>query len=239
TSFAVFDKKIKAYDSIAEEKRIAKAKIEKERTDRIDTMLGALDGLVNNGQAFNLSAENIQQHLKALEEAEISAVDFQEKTEMAEMVKASGIETLTNLLASREKWEAEQAEQAAKLKADQAEAARVKEEQAEIAKANELKEKELEKKQAAFDALEAKTKADQKKKDDEAAEKIRKQVAQLEAGRKALEKEKADIAAKKYSDMYDSAEWINMVIVNDSAVKMNADFDLAKAQDDEDLKEKL
>jgi hypothetical protein len=239
-----------AWEKIAEDKKAKEAEIEQSRTDKIDTSMGILDNLVSAGQAFNLSAGTIKIHLLTLEDFEISEEDFQEKTEMAEMVKASGIETLTNLLESRVKWEADQKAHADKLKAEQEAAAKAKEE-------NEAKAKDLAEKTAAFEKLQAdiaeKRKADQAKidaaqkiKDDTTAkiavqeeEKTKQANAKLEKDRLALEKEKAEMELEKYTAMWNDAIYMNRRIVNDSAKIMNIKFDEFVKKEESDKKDQL
>jgi len=237
-SYDVFDKKIKAYDSVAEAKaeknRVAKAKVEHERVGRIQYHMDGLE-LDCKPLDYGASKNEIVGAIENLHLSEISAVDFDTRTEEAEQMKAVALENAEKALESR-----------IKIDAEQAEANRIAEENAAAAK-------KLADEQAAFKKVQDKAKADQKKKDDAAkklaaqkAEKTRKANKKLEDDQKALEKREADFKAKeeaadlkKYSLMYDEATKMNWAVVNDSAVSMNADFDQAKADDKKEKKAQL
>ncbi|MDA3834699.1 MAG: hypothetical protein PF495_15045, partial [Spirochaetales bacterium] len=109
------------------EEKIAQAK-----RDKIAALLSDLEHHVKRGQAYNLPAVTLKEALDTLKAFEISAVDFQEKTEQDESIKEEGIETLQRILADRERWEAEQIE-AEKLKvAQEAEAKKLADDRAEF-----------------------------------------------------------------------------------------------------------
>ncbi len=130
SSFGVLDGKIKEYDSIAAENRLAKAKIESARLAEIELIFSDLSSRAQAGQAYDTTSGEIEKAIEDLCAFEISSVDFQEQTKSAESLKASSLETLSSILAGRIRWEEAQIE-SAKVKAEQeAEAKRLADERA-------------------------------------------------------------------------------------------------------------
>jgi len=222
------------------------AKNEADRVNKIQSLLEDLEVLATVGLQYNKSKDGIANALGRLESFEVSAVDFQEKTEYAEQIKADGIQNTQLALKNRIDWEETQADQAR------------------IAEENAAKEKALAEEKAAFEAARVaereKQDAIQKKLDEERrvkdleiqkinekhAEKLRLQQEQLDRDRKAIEvqqqaarAEKDRIAFERYSNEYDEAVKLNLAIINDSAIEINASYDKARAEDEAAQVEKL
>ena len=124
SSYAVFDEKIKAYDSIAEAKRLIKVEAERKRLGLIQWHM---DGLEVDcfPLSYNAIYNRIAGEIVFLKLIDVSAVDFQELTEKAELMVSNAIELANAALSNRINLEAEQA----KIADAKAEAAKVKTEQ--------------------------------------------------------------------------------------------------------------
>jgi hypothetical protein len=212
-------------------------KIEQARIEKIDMLISGLTDNIAIGMKYNTDAYSIQNHIDTLTEFEISSVDFEEKTEQAEQIKAEGLEALGRILADRVKHEETQANQAAeaeKLAADRAEF--------EAARLEERKKQ---------DALQAKLEEERRVKDleakkiaDEQAEKLRLQQEQIDRDRKIIDDQKREQIAQtmadalvKYSNEFDEAVRLNLAIVNDTALEENTAFEYKRADDEKIRKE--
>lgn len=203
-----------AWEEEKAKEKAEKERIEKERLAKIDEHIERLSGFANKYQEYGRSAESLARDLGHLEGFEISAVDFQERTEEAEKIKVDAITATKQAFENRKKFEEEQAE-AARIKAEQeAEAKRLAEEKAKLEADKKAQEEEARKKAEAE------------------AEKRRKEEKKLQAERDALEKEKAEIAAQKKAEEDRKAALDMFNLDHAEALKENEEFDRR-------LKEKL
>ena len=218
-------------------------KIEQARIEKIENLISALARYVSDGQVYNLGSETIQNIIAALESCEVSAVDYEEKTEQAEQIKAEGLETLGRILADRVKHEETQANQAAEAEKLAAEAEKLAADRAEFEAAR-LEERKRQ------DALQAKLDEERMIRQKEDAVKAAKDAEELRLQREEIDPDikvhgfrqanKAEgnrITFEKYCAMWDEAVRLNMAIVNDLALEENAAFDHKSAKDEKIRKE--
>lgn len=165
-----------AWEDDREAEKAEKYRIETERLASIKAKIDMLNHLAKKPTEYNRAAEDLTKDIANLEAVEISAIDFQERTEEAEIIRNHAIETAKITLENRKKFEADQAE-AARVKAEQeAEAKRLEEERAKLEADRKAQE------EAAKKAAEAE------------AEIIRQEQEAIRAEREALEAEKAKAA---------------------------------------------
>lgn len=161
-----------AWEDQKAEEKAEKDRIENERLASIQAKIDMINHLAKKPTEYNRSAEDLTKDLAHLEAVEISAIDFQERTEEAEIIRNHAIETAKIALENRKKFEADQAE-AARVKAEQeAEAKRLEAEREKLEM--ERKAQEL----AALEAAEAE------------AERIRLKEEAIQAEREKLEHDK-------------------------------------------------
>lgn len=161
------------------EKAAEKAEKERQEAERaaaIQAKFDILNLLAGKYQEYNRPAEKLAKDLAHLEEFEISAVDFEERTEEAEQIKVNAIEATKTALENRKKFEA-----------DQAEAIRVKAEQ-------EAERKRLEEEAAKLEAMRLEQEEKARKAAEAEAETRRLAEEAIRAEREALEAEKAKAA---------------------------------------------
>ena len=246
---AVYDKldsKVKAVEAVKAKKKAEADQIRQEAEDKINSFFVELDTLAKTGLQYNRSSEEIAQDLGRLETFELSVIDFGERFDEAELVKADGIATTQTAFDNRLKWEKDQEESARIKKEQEIEAKKLADERAEFEAARVVEREKQAEIQAKLDLEREVKEREAAKIAEEQAKKLRLQQEQLEADRKALEDQQAEIKAreeaaalKEYSAMWDEATRLNMVVVNDSAIAMNADFDRAKAEDEKVRVEQL
>ena len=212
-------------------------KIEQARIEKIDMLISGLTDNIAIGMKYNTDAYSIQNHIDTLTEFEISSVDFEEKTEQAEQIKAEGLEALGRILADRVKHEETQANQAA-------EAEKLKEERAKFEAARIAEREKQDTIQASLEEERRVKDLEAKKIADEQAEKLRLQQEQIDRDRKIIDDQKREQIAQtmadalvKYSNEFDEAVRLNLAIVNDSALEENAAFDQKSAEDEKIRKE--
>ena len=185
----VFDVKIKDYDAIALKKKAKKDLEKKKAAGLIQYHMDGLKVDCESGQEYNLISYEIMGFLTNLREVEISAVDFGEMTEDAEIMLQEGLYNTQAKFDSRVTFEEEQVEQA-----------RIKKEQDEKAADLKKKEAKLKADQAKADKKAKEKKAEVNKVAEAVAEKLRLANKKLEDGRLALEREKEGIAAQRKAD---------------------------------------
>ena len=202
-----------AWEDIKAKEKAEKERQEQARLEAIENLFAELDHLCKIGLQYNRSSEDISRDLAHIEAFEISAVDFQEKTEDAERVKAQGIADTEKALKHRLEWEEQQAEQA-RIKAEQEEEAK---RLAETKAAMEAEQKAREEK--------ARIKAEAE------AEKLRKEREALEAEKRRLEAEKQarlDAIRKEKQFNRDHAEAIEQHELY--LAQIEDEIDLARAE---------
>ena len=213
------DEKVKAVEVEREARKAEKAEAERLRLGKIQWHMDGLEVDCGLGLGYNLPSIEIRAALHVIHEIEISAVDYEERTEEAEQKLSAAIAHTKNALQHRLKWEA-----------DQAEAARVKAEQ-------EAEAKRLAEERAKMDA-ERKEQEEKARKAAEAEAEIRRQEEEaLQAEREALEKEKARLAAEQYARDWDEAHAINLEMIHEQAIAeheqykadLQAEMDRARA----------
>lgn len=197
------NEKIKAVEAEKERKRKEKEQKERERLQAIQSLMEKLQAACSI--QYGKTSEQIQADLDHLKLFEISSVDYQERTEEAEGIKAQGISQIEQALKDRQKYEQEQAELEAERK---------------------RQEEERQKMEAERKAQEE---ADRKKAEEE-AEARRKEQEKLEAERKAIEKEKAEIEAKKQAEKEAEEARKQFEADHVEALEMNAEFDRQRAE---------
>lgn len=167
-----------AWEEIKAQEKAEKDRQEADRAAAIQAKVDMLNHLASKCHEYNRPSEDLARDLAHLESFEISAVDFQERTEEAEQIRATAIAATKTAFENRKQFEAEQAE-AARVKAEQeAEAKRLE------AERKKLEAQKREQKKAARKAAEAE------------AEKRRQEEERLRLERETLEAEKADAAHK-------------------------------------------
>lgn len=214
----------KSWEDVKAAEKKEKEMQESKRLESIQAQIKSLSGLAAKPLEYNRTAEAIARDLAHLETFEISMIDFQERKEEAELIKANAVINAKMAFENRKKFES-----------DQAEAERIKIEQA--AESNRLK-----KERAKIDAeRKAKDEADKKAAEAEAA--IRRQEEEfIRTERKKLEKEKA--AAEKAmviaerESVWDIAHIDNKNFDHEAAlvdhktfkISLQAEMDLARAE---------
>ena len=196
-----------------------KDRIENERLASIQAKIDIINHLASKPVEYNRSAEDLARDIVHLEAVEISAIDFQERTEEAEIIRNHAVETAKIALENRKRFEADQAEAARVKAAQEAEAKRLEEERANLE--IERKAQEL----AAIEAAEAE------------AERIRLKEEAIQAEREKLEHDKAIVAREA---VWDEAHKANIDFDHAAAIIENerrkaeaqaaqADFEAAHA----------
>lgn len=163
--YTKLDEKVKTAEAVREEKKAAAVLVEKLRLGKIQWHMDGLEYDCAAGLEYNLPADEIQMHLTVLLDTEISAVDYEERTEEAEIKLSTAIAATEAALENRIEFETEQARQEAEAKR--------------------LADLEADRK--------AQEEADRKAREAE-AEIQRQEAEALKAEREALEKEKAEMA---------------------------------------------
>lgn len=187
------DTKIKAIEAERKIKKAAKDKAEADRLEVINDKVNDLKELCLSPLAYNLSCEEIDPIILALE---VYVIDdsFQEMKPQAEMIKTGGIAAANQALKARQDWEAQQAENKRIQDEKDAENKRVRLE-------NEAKAKELKEAQAKIEAEQERVREEATRKAKEAADRQAKADAEAKAKREAgeakLAKEREEFKRQK------------------------------------------
>jgi len=224
--------------------------IEADRVNKLDSLISDLEAAASFGLQYNRTADQIAIDLGCLETFEISAVDFEERTEEAERIKQDGITNTQRALKNRIDHEETQAEQARLRVEQEVEAEKLKTERAEFEAARVAEREKQKEIQELLDAdnkikedemfrLQAQLGAERRERDREAKKIADEQQAAIDADRKALENQQAEIREreeaanlKEYSDMWDEAERHNRVVINDSALAMDSAYNKTMAENE-------
>lgn len=211
----------KRFKAMLDEEDMREVRLETDRINKIDSLMEDLTTTIAAGLQYNIPSDEIHKSLMALQASQISSVDYQEKTEKAEILLSSGFDSVKTAWENRVKFEGDQAEQAKVKAAQEEEAKKLAKERAEFQAAQVAEREKQETAQKKLDA-ERKTK-------EAAAVKIAAQEAEkIRRDRETLEKEKAEIAAQKQAEKDAIALKALIVKLHTEALAENVETDRLK-----------
>ena len=208
-----------AWEAEKAAEKAEKDRIEAERMAAIQAKFDMLNNLAGKPMEYNRASEDIARDICHINAFEISAIDFRERMDEAELVKTNAIKSAELAFENRKKFEAEQVE-LARVKAE-----------------HEVEAKRLEEERAKLET-DRKAQEEANRKAAEAEAEIRRiEAEEIRAEREALEAEKARIAMES---VWEEAHQLNIdfdhaaaIIENDrrkaEAQAAQADFEAAHA----------